>query len=248
MATRKAREPENRQAAQQEQPRKRSFTLLWVTLACVSCLLFVGLLHAAGALRSVEEAVYQGVKGVPVIGFLATPLHKESWEGRLKPDQVVDVKDLRRELIKTENRINDLKGLTRKVSKVEDNLEDVDKTLGKISKDVKDLKEGAGMPVEAEPGAGGLGAAQAMAAPAIARPGGTMGSSSQGLNYRAISKIFEKVDAETTVDILNNMTDQEKVEILSAMKEKTVADIFAAMEPTTAAELSKMLAARKSGR
>jgi len=63
-----------------------------------------------------------------------------------------------------------------------------------------------------------------------------------GENYRLVAKIFEKLPADTAVDILNNLSDMEKVKILSQMKEKTVADIIAAFDPIKSAELTRMLA------
>lgn len=229
---------------EEEAPRKRSLIWLWVLLAVVCFGLLVALLHMSGALRGVEEAFYQRVKGVPVIGFLATPLHKESWEGRLTPEQVIDVKDLRRELLKTQNAVSDLKKLKKSVKSLNEGMSEVLDAIGKIETAVKDMEE-AYTPGAAAAAAPGV----AAAAPAIGIPTAAEAQRRvQTENFRPISKIFEKIDSETAVDILNNLTDAEKVEILAAMKEKTVADIFAALEPTTAAELSKMLARKKASR
>lgn len=227
-----------------EAPRKRGFLWLWILLAVVCFGLFAALLHVSGALRGVEEAFYRKVKGVPVIGFLASPLHKESWEGRLTPEQMIDVKDLRRELLKTQNTISGLNKLNKKVGALGKDVNSALDAIEKLDRNLKDMEE-TGAPAAA--GAGSPG--EAVAAPAISIPSAAEArGGSQGLNYRAVSKIFEKIDAETAVDILSNLTDDEKVEILSAMKEKTVADIFAALEPTTAAELSKKLARKKAMR
>ncbi|MFH1537392.1 MAG: hypothetical protein ABIH66_00440 [bacterium] len=230
----------------EEAPGKRGFLWLWILLAVVCFGLFVALLHVSGALRGVEEAFYQKVKGVPVIGFLASPLHKESWEGRLTPDQVIDVKDLRRELLKTQNTVSDLKKMKKSVKSLGEDVSAALESIEKVQRSLKDMEEtytpGAAAAAPAAPGA-------APGAPALSIPTAAEAQGSvQTENYRAVSKIFEKIDAETAVDIFSNLTDEEIVEILNAMKESTVADIFVAMEPTTAATLSKMLARKKAGR
>lgn len=241
-----AKKPEKVEIPQEEEPRKSSFLWMWIVLAAGCFFLFAALLHVSGALRGVEEAVYGKVKGIPVIGYLASPLHKESWEGRLSPEQVIDVKDLRRELLKTQNAVNSLERLNKKIRNIDSDMKDAAEAIQKLDGKLKNMEESY------TPAGGGAltGSGVAAAAPAIGVP--TMGMESRGgpqtENFRAVSKIFEKIDAETSVDILSNLTDNEKVEILAPMKESLVAEIFAAMEPTTAAELSKLLARKKAMR
>jgi flagellar motility protein MotE (MotC chaperone) len=231
------------------EPPSRGYTWLWVILAIVTFVLALALLHVVGALRGVEEAAYRKVKNVPVVGFLASPLHRESWEGRLTPEQIIDVKDLRKELIKTQNKVQRLSTIERNIAKINSELKKTTSTLKRVTKDISDIKEGVYVPpttgaVAARP------AAPTAAAPSITVPTTAMaaGAPVTTENYRAVSKIFEKIPAETVVDILNSLSDTEKVEILTSMKEKNVADILAAMEPTVAANLSKMLARRKAQR
>ncbi|MEW6202611.1 MAG: hypothetical protein AB1546_11575 [bacterium] len=243
-----AKKPE-KEVQQVEAPR-RGFTWLWVTLAVITFLLAVTLLHVVGALRGVEEAAYQSVKNVPVLGFLASPLHKESWEGRLTPEQIINVKDLRKELIKTQNEVQRLGTMRKNISKLTSGLKETTSTLKTVKKDINEIKEGVYAPTTpAAPGAARV-QAPAVGAPPIRVPTAAAEAAPSEIteNYRAVAKIFEKIPSETVVDIFNSLTDQEKVEILTSMKEKNVADILAAMDPNAAANLSKMLARRKAQR
>ena len=85
----------------------------------------------------------------------------------------------------------------------------------------------------------------AVVAPEMAGVAAAAAVQAAGENYRLTSKIFEKLPADTAVDIMNNLTDEEKVKILAAMKETTVADILAAFDPGKSAELTRMLAQAK---
>ncbi|MEW5945102.1 MAG: hypothetical protein AB1742_02780, partial [bacterium] len=203
-----------------EEPRGRSWTWLWITLAAGTFVLAVALLHVVGALRGPEEALYASLKNVPVVGFLVSPLHKESWEGRLTPEQIIDVKDLRKELIRTQNQVSELSGLKKDIKKLESGLGRVSGAMEAVQKDVADIKEGVYAPAPGAESAAAPAAPGAAAAPAIAMPAGPQAAAAFPAteNYRAVSKIFEKISAETVVDIFNNLSDEERVEILASMK------------------------------
>lgn len=227
----------------------RSFLWLWIALACFSFLLLLALLHMAGALRAPEEALYSATKDVPVVSFFTSPLHHEKWAEKLSPETVIDVKDLQNKLIRSEGEVESLKSAIAEMSKVTTDVDSIASDMKKVKKDVSDLKTGevgAAAPAPmggSQASAAGTGALPpSIISPTSATISPVMGS---GENYRLIGKIFEQLPADTAVDILNNLSDQEKVKILSNMKQKTIASILSAFDPIKSAELTRMMA--KSG-
>ncbi|MFA6449856.1 MAG: hypothetical protein WCX65_10325 [bacterium] len=232
-------------APPEPEPKQRSFLWVWITVAALSFIFFLAALHMSGAVRGVEEGIYGATKDIPVIGFLTAPLHREKWAEKLSPDTIIDVKDLQSKLIRSEGEVESLKKAIAEMTVVTSDVSSITSEMKKVKKDISDLKTG-------EVGAAApssMGASQASAPgslpPAIVSPGATAQISpvlGGGDNYRAIAKIFEKLPADTAVDILNNLSDQEKVKILTSMKQKTVADILAAFDPIKSAELMRMMA------
>ncbi len=227
-------------------PEKRNFP--WITvgiIAVVLCfLLMMTVLHMSGALRAPEEAIYSATKGVPVVSFFTRPLHHENWKEKLTPEQAIDVKNLQSKLIRSEGEVESLKEAIAQMSSLAADVAATADDIKKMKKDISDLKTG-------EIGAGPSGSTVGMSGsapssmpPAIISPSTASITpiTGTGENYRLVAKIFEKLPADTAVDILNNLSDMEKVKILSQMKEKTVADIIAAFDPIKSAELTRMLA------
>jgi hypothetical protein len=235
-------------------PTASSRGIILATVALVlSFILLIALLHVVGALRGPEEGIYRSLKNVPVLGFLVSPLHHEKWKEKLSPDQLVDVKDMRAALIRTQRQMEELKEESRAdVKAVSGSVESVDSEVKKLR---KGLTEGEFGPGSAPPSAPSnppiLSGTPAEAAPVVVTRETPLSAAPTPLpagaeNYRPVGKIFEKIPADTVVDILNNLSDREKVQILTVMKEKNVADVLAAFDPKKAAELSRLIAEAKA--
>lgn len=230
------------------EPKRRSLLWLWISLAALSFLLLLAVLHLAGALRAPEEALYKATKNVPVVNFFTGALHREDYEQALTPEQMIDVKDLRNNLIRLEGQVSSMKKAVAELSVVSADVSSITTALDNINKELKTLKqEGGYVTAETTAGAAGTPGAPAPAPAAMTQLGAPSGAvvppmAATGENYRLVSKIFEKLPADTAVDILNNLSDEEKVKILTQMKEKTVADILAAFDPIKSAELMRMIA------
>lgn len=227
------------------EPKRRGLLWLWISLSVFSFLLLVAVLHLAGALRAPEEAIYSATKNVPVVGFFTRPLHKEDWKQALTPEQMIDVKDLRNNLIRLEGQVSSMKKAVAELSVVSADVSSITTALDNINKELKTLKQEGGYVTAETTGAAGTPGAPAPAA--MTQLGAPSGATvppmaATGENYRLVSKIFEKLPADTAVDILNNLSDEEKVKILTQMKEKTVADILSAFDPIKSAELTRMIA------
>ncbi len=224
------------------------WVLVGIIAVAVSFLLLLTVLHMAGALRAPEEAVYSATKDVPVIGFLTRPLHHENWKEELTPEQIIDVKDLRNKLVRSQREVDSLTKAVAEMSVLAADVASTTDDIKKIKKDITDLKTGEIGAAPSGQNVGMSGSAPSSMPPAIISPSSASITPimSSGENYRLVSKIFEKLPADTAVDILNNLSDMEKVKIISQMKEKTVADIMAAFDPIKSAELTRMLA-RSSG-
>lgn len=234
--------------APQPVKKQRSFLWLWIALSAVSVILLLAVLHLAGALRGSEEALYASTKDVPVLGFFTGLFHQEKWEQTLSPEQAIDVKDLRNKLIRSEGEIESLKRTIGEMSAIAADVDSATRNIKKLNKDVNEMKNGDMTTPTTGGGAGqgavAAGATTASIPPGIVSPGGSMTvpAMGSGENYRLVSKIFEKLSPDTAVDILNNLSDEEKVKILSQMKEKTVADILGAFDPIKSATLTRMIA------
>ncbi len=225
----------------------RSYAWLWALLVIALIGLVVAVLHMSGALRGPEESLYQATKDTPVINLFTGALHEDAEQ--LSPEKVISVKDLRSNVIRAETDIKEIKGDLKKLDDVSKQIESMQGDIDKIKKALKDITE-YGLDESVQTSAAVRTAAPAAQAATRAAPAGTSakagaGSSSTTSNYRLVGKIFEKIDADTSVDILNNMTDAEKVSILGKMKEKTVAEILSAFDPAKSAELTRMIAASK---
>lgn len=235
-----------REIVSASEPKRKSFLWLWISLSALSFLLLLAVLHLAGALRAPEEAIYSATKNVPVVGFFTRPLHKEDWKQALTPEQMIDVKDLRNDLIRLNGQVGSMKKAVAELSVLSADISSITTALDNINKELKTLKQEGGY-VTAETTAGAAGTPGAPAPAAMTQLGAPSGATvppmaATGENYRLVSKIFEKLPADTAVDILNNLSDEEKVKILTQMKEKTVADILAAFDPIKSAELMRMIA------
>lgn len=233
--------------APEEAPaRGRSGLGLLIGLVAVSFVLLITLLHIVGALRGAEEGIYAGLKNVPVLGLLVTPFHHEKYSEKLSPDKLVDIKDIRAALIRTQRQEDE--AAERNSRDIRNLSKDIDKIAGRVDKMRKDLEEGT-YASGAAPATTAAAPAGAIPAPGVAAAAPLPNTAAparapvrSGDNFRMVAKIFESISADTAVDILSNLTDEEKVQILAAMKQKNVADIITAMDPKKAAELSRMLA------
>lgn len=227
------------------EPVKRNFLWLWIVLAGLSFLFFLVALHLVGVLGKPEEALYASTKNVPVINIFTKPLHKEIADEKLSPEKIVDIKDLQNKLVRSEGEIETLKKTIAEMSAVTSDIDKNSQDIKKMKKNITALTTGdVGAPAASTSSPNASSAAAGSLPPAIAQPTTTANISpitGTGENYRLIAKIFEKLPSDTAVDILNNLSDQEKVKILSNMKDKNIADILAAFDPIKSAELTRMM-------
>jgi hypothetical protein len=224
--------------------KKKSFVWLWILLTGVSFFLLLAVLHMAGWLKWLERPLYEGTKNTPVIGKITGAFYVEDWEKKLTPQQMVDAKDMRNNIVRLEGEVSDTQRAVRRLNGLSTDISEIKSSIRSVKKDTKGLKEEVAAGGGAAPSEAGMTAG--VSAPAIVVPGSASyvpeASTGGGENYRLVSKIFEKLPADTAVDIMNNLTDDEKVKILSQMSEKTVADILTAFDPVKSAELARMIA------
>jgi hypothetical protein len=257
MAT-KAAKPEQIDIPQMyDEPKRRNLTWLWVGAGLALLVFFAILtLHFAGVLRTPEKALYEKTKNVPVLNFFTGAFGQSDFEKQLTPEQLVVGKDLVRKLERRDEEVSKLNrtiaDLTTMNVELVSKQDELSKSMKNVDKVLKSMQEGGGAGATAP--SGSLTAAAPTALPATAASGATnlaalAGQASRGGggdNYRLVSKIFEKLPADTAVDIMNNLTDDEKIKILSLMKDKNIADILSALEPAKSAELARRLARPKS--
>ncbi|HOO57549.1 MAG TPA: hypothetical protein PLN69_12040 [bacterium] len=224
-----------------QEPSKRSFLWLWILLAVIGVILLISVLHLSGALTGPEQALYRSTKDVPVVSFFTGALYQEDWEEVLSQDQIIDVKQLRIKLEQQTTEIASLKKAAEQLPAIAGDLSAIQENLEKINKDIKDMKEGD---FEVTATVASPAAAVAAAGTSVTSAAVTT-TASQGDNFRLLSKVFEKLPADTAVDIMNNLSDDEKVKILSGMKEGTMADLLGAFDPAKSAQLARMLASGK---
>lgn len=221
---------------------------LWYLLAVAAFVLLVSVVHISGVARGPEEGIYRATKNVPVLKWFTGWMHKDELEQKLSLKEMVDAKDITNNLVRAEGKITKLEDEIKQLNNTIDDLADVGKRMEKIDGTLKEMQEyGGAVPVEGVEGAEPLpvvaGGEQQAAAPGGA-PGAAV-SMGSGDNYRLIGKVFEKIEADTAVDIMSNMSDVEKVKILASMKEATVASILSALDPQKSADLTRMLATMK---
>jgi len=259
MATRRQNVNNDTQAVEMEEPRRGSLAwLAWTIAALFAVILLFSVLHMSGALSGPEEAVYQATKDTPVLKFFTGWMHEEEWEEELTPDQIINVKDLRNDLIRAERKIDSLeKGMqqvnasleelnksTRQIDKLDKTFRDI-MELGYVSQSTAAEFQQQGAAAAPQAPAVQPGTPQAPAAPAGAAAMAGQQQAAHKKNFRIIAKIFEEIDPDTAVEILSHMTDEEKVLILSSMKEDTVAELLSAFDSSDSAKLARALAAAK---
>jgi len=216
---------------------------LWVGLAGLAFVLLLAILHMSGVARGPEEAIYSGTKNIPVVKWFTGWMHQdEEMAANLSPRELIDNKDIVNNLVRAERKIDDLESENKRLNDALVELSDVAKKVEKLEKRAKDELEYGAEPVEA-----GVGETPVAQLPVTAGAGAAAAPmlAAAGENYRLVSKIFEKIESDTAVDILNNLSDEEKVKILGSMKEGTVAEILSAFDPVKSAQLTRMLAASR---
>lgn len=227
------------------QEEKKGLAWLWLTLlSCVALVLLVSVLHMSGAIRGPEEAIYSATKNVPVVKWFTGWMHKEPFEQNLSMEEMVNAKDITNNLVRAEGEIGRLKSEVKQLDASLADMDTVGKQVEQLTAKLKEMEEYGGV----VPGGGALpspamGQQSQAGAPGIAPGAVNLPSSSD--NYRLVGKIFEKIEPDTAVDILSNLSDTEKVSILISMKEGTVAEILSALDPAKSADLTRMIAAAK---
>lgn len=226
------------------QVEKKGLAWLWLTLlSLVALILLISVLHMSGLTRGAEESIYAATRNVPVVNWFTGWMHQEPFEQNISLEEMVDAKDIKNNLVRAEGEISRLKNEIKQLNESIAGVEDVGKRVEKLSSVLKEMQDTGEMPAGIDVGGLPDGTAAPQAA-ASAAPINVPTSSGDN-NYRLVGKIFEKIEPDTAVDILSNLTDTEKVSILGAMKEGTVAEILSALDPAKSADLTRMLAAAK---
>lgn len=222
---------------------KKGLSWLWLTLlSVVAVALLISVLHMSGAIRGPEEAIYNATSKVPVLNWFTGWMHKEPFEEKISLEEMVNAKDIKNNLVRAESEISRLKSEVKQLNESLASVQDVGKKVEKLTGTLKEMEEFGGAPTSGGLPDGTTATGEPGIAPGAINVAVTAGGDN---NYRLVGKIFEKIEPDTAVDILSNLSDSEKVSILAAMKDGTVAEILSALDPAKSADLTRMLAAAK---